>query len=92
MTPDTMFWIASMTKAVTSTAAMQMVEQGKLSLDKPITDVVTRAQRRAGAGGFDADGKPKLPPAQAADHASPPADPHGEASATTCGTRTSSAT
>src|SRR4029077_16057099 len=32
MTPDTMFWIASMTKAVTSTAAMQMVEQGKLSL------------------------------------------------------------
>src|SRR5215831_12880535 len=40
MTPDTMFWIASMTKAVTSVAAMQMVEQGKLSLDKPISDVV----------------------------------------------------
>src|SRR5204863_2384961 len=41
MTPDTMFWIASMTKAITSVAAMQMVEQGKLSLDKPITDVVS---------------------------------------------------
>src|SRR5215813_12682596 len=40
MTPDTMFWIASMTKALTSTAAMQMVEQGKLSFDKPISDVV----------------------------------------------------
>src|SRR5262245_29814825 len=40
MTPDTMFWIASMTKAVTSVAAMQMVEQGKLSLDKPMSDVV----------------------------------------------------
>src|SRR5205085_9634607 len=32
MTPDSVFWIASMTKAVTSAAAMQLVEQGKLSL------------------------------------------------------------
>jgi Beta-lactamase len=47
MTPDTMFWIASMTKAVTSVAAMQMVEQGKLSLDKPISRGRTRGTRRA---------------------------------------------
>ncbi len=33
MTPDTVVWIASMTKAVTGAAAMQLVERGKLSLD-----------------------------------------------------------
>src|SRR5438046_1170485 len=33
MTPDTVVWIASMTKALTGTAAMQLVEQGKLALD-----------------------------------------------------------
>src|SRR5580698_9443928 len=36
MTVDSVFWIASMTKAVTSAAGMQLVEQGKLSLDEPI--------------------------------------------------------
>ena len=35
MTPDAIFQIASMTKPVTSTAAMQLVEQQKLSLDDP---------------------------------------------------------
>src|SRR5215203_6226507 len=35
MTPDTVVWIASMTKAVTGAAAMQLVERGKLSLDAP---------------------------------------------------------
>src|SRR5205085_9504591 len=34
MTTDTVFWIASMTKAITSMAAMQLVEQGKLMLDR----------------------------------------------------------
>jgi len=62
MTPDTMFWIASMTKAVTSTAAMQMVEQGKLSLDKPISDVVLELSAVQVLEGFDASGAPKLRP------------------------------
>ena len=62
MTPDTIFWIASMTKAVTSTAAMQMVEQGKLSLDKPISDVVMELSAAQVLEGFDAEGKPKLRP------------------------------
>ena len=35
MTVDTLFRIASMTKPVTSLAAMQLVEQGRLSLDDP---------------------------------------------------------
>ena len=30
MTPDSVFWIASMTKAITAAACMQLVEQGKL--------------------------------------------------------------
>src|SRR5437870_2737084 len=36
MTRDTVFRIASMTKALTSTAAMQLVEQGKLKLNEPV--------------------------------------------------------
>ncbi len=39
MTVDTVFWIASMTKAITSAAAMQLVEQGKLSLDEPLSRI-----------------------------------------------------
>jgi methyl acetate hydrolase len=35
MTPDTVCMIASMTKAVTGTAAMQLVERGVLDLDEP---------------------------------------------------------
>src|SRR5215204_3900361 len=36
MTLDSVFWIASMTKAITSAAAMQLVEQGKLQLEQPM--------------------------------------------------------
>jgi CubicO group peptidase (beta-lactamase class C family) len=40
MTTDTVFWVASMTKAITSMAAMQLVEQDNLTLDKLIADVL----------------------------------------------------
>jgi CubicO group peptidase (beta-lactamase class C family) len=40
VTADTRFWIASMTKPITSVAAMQLVEAGKLALDAPIADVL----------------------------------------------------
>ena len=40
MTIDTIFRLASMTKAVTSVAAMQLVEQGRLQLDQPIGNVL----------------------------------------------------
>ena len=36
MTADTQFWIASCTKALTSVAAMQQVEQGRITLDEPV--------------------------------------------------------
>src|SRR6516225_2854206 len=34
--PDALFWIASMTKPVTSVAAMMLVEEGKLDLTAPV--------------------------------------------------------
>ena len=37
MQPDSLFWIASMTKPVTAVAVMILVEEEKLSLDDPIT-------------------------------------------------------
>ncbi len=50
MTLDSVFWIASMTKAITAAAAMQLVEQGKLSLDAPDRQGAARSRRAAGAG------------------------------------------
>jgi methyl acetate hydrolase len=64
MTPDSVFWIASMTKAVTAAAAMQLVEQGKLSLDEPIGKVLPDLANQQVLEGFDADGAPKLRPAK----------------------------
>src|SRR5690349_24581453 len=36
-TPDTLYHIASLTKTFASTLIMQLVEQGKLSLDEPMS-------------------------------------------------------
>jgi methyl acetate hydrolase len=60
MTADTVVWIASMTKAVTGACAMQLVEQGKLSLDGDIARVLPELGRVQVLEGFDADGKPRL--------------------------------
>jgi CubicO group peptidase (beta-lactamase class C family) len=46
MTVDTVGWIASMTKALTGAAAMQLVEQGKLDLDAPAARIVRTSPRR----------------------------------------------
>jgi CubicO group peptidase (beta-lactamase class C family) len=40
MKPDAIFWIASMTKPVTSVAAMMLVEEGKLDLDAPVSQTL----------------------------------------------------
>ena len=47
MTLDTVVWIASMTKAITATAAMQLVEKGKLNLERPASDIVPDLARPA---------------------------------------------
>ena len=64
MTPDTVFRIASMTKAITATAAMQLVEQGRLDLDAPAGEVVPALAAPRVLEGFDAAGKPILRPAR----------------------------
>src|SRR2546429_3201031 len=66
MTADSVFWIASMTKAITSAAGMQLVEQGKLSLDEPIGKLLPDLASPQVLEGFDASGNPKLRPAKAA--------------------------
>jgi methyl acetate hydrolase len=60
MTPDTVVWIASMTKAITAAAAMQLVERGQLHLDAPAADVVPALAQAHVLGGFDASGTPQL--------------------------------
>jgi CubicO group peptidase (beta-lactamase class C family) len=60
MTPDTVVWIASMTKAITATAAMQLVERGKLALERAASEVVPELGRAQVLEGFDAAGKPRL--------------------------------
>jgi CubicO group peptidase (beta-lactamase class C family) len=66
MTADSVFWIASMTKAITSAGAMQLVEQGKLSLDAPIGKLLPDLASPQVLEGFDASGEPKLRPAKSA--------------------------
>src|SRR5215475_7403726 len=60
MTLDTVVWIASMTKAITATAAMQLVERGKLGLEHPASDVVPQLAQAKVLDGFDAAGQPRL--------------------------------
>jgi CubicO group peptidase (beta-lactamase class C family) len=62
MTLDTVCWIASMTKAITAAAAMQLVERGKLSLDRPASDVVAELAATKVLEGFDGAGQPRLRP------------------------------
>jgi methyl acetate hydrolase len=56
MSLDTPFWLASMTKAVTSVAAMQLVERGRLALDAPIGDLLPELARPRVLTGFDEAG------------------------------------
>jgi methyl acetate hydrolase len=62
MTADTVVWIASMTKAVTGACAMQLVEQGRLSLDAPIATVLPPLGNVQVLEGFASDGSPRLRP------------------------------
>jgi methyl acetate hydrolase len=62
MTVDTVFNIASMTKPITATCAMQLVEQGKLELDAPISRYVPEAKQLQVLEGWDEKGQPRLRP------------------------------
>ena len=64
VTPDSIFYIASMTKAITSVAAMQLVEQGKVKLDEPVAKHLPQLSKLDVLEGFDkTSGKPILRPA-----------------------------
>ena len=65
MTLDTVCWIASMTKAITGTAAMQLVERGRLQLDTPASSVLPILDTAGVLEGFDADGQPVVRRARA---------------------------
>jgi len=64
MTVDTIFWYASMTKALVSAGAMQLVEQGRIALDAPVSDILPELAAPLVLEGFEADGTPKLRPAK----------------------------
>ena len=64
MTMDTVFWLASMTKPITSVAALQLVEQGQLELDAPIAGVLPQLAAPQVLEGWDEAGAPRLRPAR----------------------------
>jgi len=57
--PDTMFRNASMTKAVATTGALQLVEQGRLELDAPVASILPEFGELQVLEGFDG-GQPVL--------------------------------
>src|SRR5450432_4235470 len=61
MTADTIFRLYSMSKPITSVAAMMLVEQGKLSLDDPVSKYIAAfADVKVGVERPGDDGKPSL--------------------------------
>lgn len=64
MTLDTVCRIFSMTKPITCTAAMQLVERGDLHLDMPAASVLPNLADAGVLEGFDADGEPVVRPAK----------------------------
>jgi methyl acetate hydrolase len=62
-TPDTQFRIASMTKMVTTTAALQQVERGNLDLDAPVEQYRPEFADLQVLDGFDGDTPRLRPPA-----------------------------
>ncbi len=66
MAEDTPCQIASMTKALVSVGAMQLVEQGKLDLDADIGALLPDLANPQVLTGFDAAGAPQLRPASRA--------------------------
>lgn len=53
MTPDAIFWIASMSKPITATAILMLQDQGRLSVDDPVAKYIPELAKVA-----TADGKP----------------------------------
>lgn len=64
MRSDAVFWLLSMTKAITATACMQLVEQGRIKLDDDASKYLPQLAAPKVLVGFDANGQPQLRPAK----------------------------
>jgi len=64
MSVDTVFRVASMVKLLTSVAALQLVERGKLGLDEPAERIDPTLASPQVLTGFDDKGAPQLRPAR----------------------------
>ena len=64
LTADTIFYIASCTKPVTSVAALQLVERGLVALDDPVGDLLPELADPQVLTGFDVAGEPITRPAR----------------------------
>jgi CubicO group peptidase (beta-lactamase class C family) len=60
MTVDTVFALASMSKAVVSAAALQQVDEGCLTLDGPVADILPELSAPQVLEGFGSDGAARL--------------------------------
>lgn len=65
MSEDTVVWMASCTKAITSAAALELVARGKLDLDEPAGRLAPALAAPQVLEGFESDGQPRLRPARA---------------------------
>ena len=64
LTAETIFYIASCTKIITSVAALQLVESGAIGLDEPVGRYLDALAHPQVLVGFSADGTPELKPAR----------------------------
>jgi CubicO group peptidase (beta-lactamase class C family) len=55
---DTVMWVASCTKLITSICALQLVERGKLTLDDPVYNHIPELKDFKILESFDSEGKP----------------------------------
>jgi CubicO group peptidase (beta-lactamase class C family) len=62
MTADTVFWVASMTKPMTTALALQLVEAGQLQLDGPVQDALPEIGQLPVCEGQDEGGVWRLRP------------------------------
>lgn len=63
-TLDDVFMIASMTKAISSVAGAQLLEQGRFTLDQPAEELLPEIADHQVLTGYDADDRPILRPAR----------------------------
>lgn len=66
MTVDTVAWVASMTKAVTTVALLQLVEEGRVDLDAPAGRYCPEIGKAEVLVEFDAEGRPVTRPPKTA--------------------------